>query len=311
MQPKTLLLAHWYAPEEIKAKADFVGDSLALIQEAQRVNPERLVFAGVRFMAETAKTMLPDTEVIIPDYNATCSLVTQTDMEQLREWREQYSDAYHVMYINSSVEMKGLADIIVTSANVNAVIEGAIKDGKDVIFSPDANMGAYINKEFNYDMRVYSSVCEVHDKFNVKQLEQDMRGWTDGGKYVIAHPESPLDVLDKADFIGSTNKMLQWIVDFPHKVGTIWVATEEGLLYDMKSARPELDIRPALGYSGCQCNRCEYMKMNTVDAVGAAMNGTGGTVIDYLTNEQLANARKPIERMLNFGSQEIDREFMW
>ena len=172
---KTLLLAHWYAPEEVKAMADFVGDSLGLIQEAQRVNPERLVFAGVRFMAETAKVMLPDTEVVIPDINATCSLVTQTDLNDLRKWREANKDATHVMYINSSVEMKTLADIIVTSANVNAIIEAEIAKGNDVIFSPDANMGAYINQEFGYNMKTFTSVCDVHDMFNLAALEKDMR----------------------------------------------------------------------------------------------------------------------------------------
>jgi len=297
---KTLLLAHWYAPEAIKARADFVGDSLGLIQEAQRVNPEELVFAGVRFMAETAKVMLPDTRVVIPDYKATCTLVEQTNIEHLRSWRENYKDATHIMYINSSVEMKALADIIVTSANVNAIVEAEIAKGNKVIFSPDQNMGNYINQQFGYDMAVYTSVCDIHDGFNVDELKKDMRGWTNGGKYVLAHPESKLDLLDMADFIGSTNNMLQWVIDFKPSVGTIWVATEEGLLNDMRSARPELDIRPALGYNGCMCNTCPYMKMNTEDAVDAAMNGTGGTVINYLTDEQLEAARLPIERMLNF-----------
>lgn len=299
---KTLLLAHWYAPEAIKAKADFVGDSLGLIQEAQRVNPKRLVFAGVRFMAETAKVMLPDTEVIIPDYKATCTLVEQTNINYMREWVSFHRDATHIMYINSSVEMKGLADIIVTSANVNAIIEAEIAKGNRIIFSPDANMGKYIEQEFEYDMEIYTSVCDIHDGFNVDELKKDMRGWTNGGKYVLAHPESKLDLLDMADFVGSTNNMLNWVIDFKPDVGTIWVATEEGLLHDMRSARPELDIRPALGYSGCQCNVCPFMKMNTEEAVQAALDGTGGTVIDYLTDEQISAARKPIERMLDFGS---------
>ena len=300
---KTLLLAHWYAPEAIKERADFVGDSLGLIQEAQRVNPDRLVFAGVRFMAETAKVMLPNTKVIIPDINATCSLVEQTNLDDLRRWRNSHGAATHVMYINSSVKMKAMADIIVTSANVNAIIETEIDCGNTVIFSPDANMGAYINQEFGYDMHVYTSVCEVHDKFNVEQLATDMGGWQDGGKYLLAHPESPLALLDRADFIGSTNKMLQWVKDFPWEIGTIWVATEEGLLHDMRKAKPNLDIRSAPGYNGCMCNTCPYMKMNTEDAVNAAMDGTGGTIIDYLTDDELAAARKPIQKMLDFSSK--------
>lgn len=299
MNDNTLLLAHWYAPEEIKAQADYVGDSLGLIQEAQRVSPERLVFAGVRFMAETAKVMLPDTQVIIPDLSATCSLVTQTDLDDLRRWRDLFPDASHVMYINSSVEMKALADIIVTSANVNKIVEGEIDSGNPVIFSPDKNMGYYINQQFGYNMQVFTSVCEVHDALNAEQLQREMRGWTDGGKFVLAHPEAKSDLLEMADFVGSTNNMLDWVKDFQHKVGTIWVATEEGLLHDMRKARPELDIRPAPGYKGCQCNVCPYMKKNTVEAVDAAIKGKGGSEI-ILTDKQIEMARKPIEKMLNY-----------
>jgi len=298
---KTMLVAHWYAPEEVKAMADYVGDSLGLIQAVQREKPKRLVFAGVRFMAETAKVMLPDTDVIIPDWKATCSLVEQTNIEKLREWTSFHRDATHVMYINSSVEMKALADVIVTSANVNDIVEAEIAKGRRVIFSPDANMGAYINQQFDYDMEVFTSVCEVHDKFNAEALDKEMRGWTDGSKYVIAHPESKLDILERANFVGSTNKMLEWVNDFPYKVGTIWVATETGLINDMKKARPELDFRPVPGYNGCMCDTCPYMKLNTVDAVNAALTGAGGTSIDYLTDDLIDAARKPIERMLEFS----------
>jgi len=297
----TMVVAHWYAPEDVKAIADYVGDSLGLIQEAQKQNPKRLVFAGVKFMSETAKVMLPDTEVIQPDINSTCTLVTQTDINDLRRWREANPDKTHIMYINSSVEMKALADIIVTSANVNAIVEDEHEKGKSILFSPDENMGRYINQEFGYGMDVWHSVCDVHDAFSIDELEKDMMGWTDGGKYVIAHPESPIKILNKADFVGSTNNMLNWVKEFPHKVGTIWVATEEGLLHDMRRLRPSLDIRSALGYNGCMCSSCPFMKMNTMEAVQAAIDGTGGTPIDYLSNSIIEQARKPIERMLEFS----------
>lgn len=297
----TMLLAHYYAPEEIKDVADYVGDSLGLIQEAQKVNPKRLVFAGVRFMAETAKVMLPDTEVIIPDYNATCSLVEQTNIHDMTDWVKRNSDATHVMYINSSVEMKALADIIVTSANVNAIIEAEIDSGNRVIFSPDLNMGRYINKEFGYEMPIWNSVCEVHDQFNLEALERDMRGWTDGGKSLIAHPESGIDILDKADFVGSTSKMLEWVENYPYDVSTIWVATEEGLLNDMRKLRPSLDFRLVPGYKGCMCSTCPYMKLNTKKAVYGAILGFSGTIIDYISDDLMEKARKPIERMLEFS----------
>ena len=297
---KTLLLAHYYAPEEVKDVADFVGDSLQLIQAAQKYNPERLVFAGVRFMAETAKVMLPDTEVIIPDFDATCSLVEQTSISDLRDWVSRNSDATHVMYINSSVEMKAEADIIVTSANVEEIVKAEYAKGNKVIFSPDLNMGRYINKKYGFDMPIWNSVCDVHDMFDAEQLEKDMRGWTDGGKYVIAHPESGIDILDKADFVGSTSKMLQWVASFPNEVGTIWVATEEGLIFDMKNLRPELDFRLVPGRKGCKCATCPYMKLNTARAVSDAMIGMGGTVINYLPDLEVEEAREAITRMLEF-----------
>ena len=305
----TMLVAHWYAPEEVKAMADYVGDSLGLVQAVQDEKPKRLIFAGVRFMAETAKIMLPDTDVIIPDYNATCSLVTQTNVNSLEHWVNWNRDAEarwgrdttHIMYINSSVEMKALADIIVTSANVVDIIKAEIDKGKRILFTPDYNMGRYIMNTFDTEMKLWSSLCDVHDGFNLESLEQEMRGWTDGNKYLLAHPESQFEILDKADFVGSTNSMLQWIKDFPHKVGTIWVATEEGLLHDMRRARPELDIRPAMGYKGCQCNQCPYMKMNTRAAVNTALMGVGGRAINYISDELAEAARKPIERMLEFG----------
>ena len=297
----TMVVAHYYTDPEIQQMADFVGDSLALIQEAQKAQPKRLVFAGVKFMSETAKVMLPDSEVIQPDIKSTCSLVTQTDVNALRKWREDNPDSTHIMYINSSVEMKALADIIVTSANVNGIVEAESAKGKGILFSPDKNMGAYINQQFDYGMKVWSSVCEVHDAFRIEQIEQQFRQWTDGKKYLISHPESPIEILNRSDFVGSTNNMLNWVKDFKGSIGTIFVATESGLLYNMKEARPDLDIRLAMGYNGCMCSTCPYMKMNTEELVQATIDGKAGTVIDYLSDDIMEQARKPIERMLEFS----------
>lgn len=296
---ETLVLAHYYTTPEVQALADYVGDSLDLAQKAVEHKPERIVFAGVRFMAETAKILNPETEVILPDSGSTCSLVEQTDVEELRKWRESFPEHVHVAYINSSAAHKALADIIVTSRIVDDVIKSIYESGRHVIFSPDYNMGAYLNQTYGYEMPLWSAVCEVHDKFKLEELEKAMMGWTDGGKYVLAHPESPLPILEKADYVGSTHGMLNWIREFPHKVGTIWVATEDGLLYNMRNERPELDIRQAPIYSGCQCNSCPYMKLNTEMNVLKAKAGIG-TKIDYLTEAQMQLARKPIERMLEF-----------
>ena len=293
------IVAHYYNTPDIQQMADFVGDSLDIAEWIMENKPDRVVHASVRFMAETTKILNPDIEVILPDSGSTCSLVEQTNISDLRKWREHYSDFVHVAYINSSAEHKALADIIVTSRIVDDVIKNIYDQGKQVIFSPDRNMGEYLNYTYGYGMPVYSSVCDVHDKFKLEELELALREWTDGPKYIIAHPESPLPILKKADYVGSTRGMLNWIRDYPKNIGTIFVATEEGLLYNMRKERPELDIRQAPVYSGCACSVCPFMKLNTVEKVLQATKGVG-TKIDYLSNEQMNKSRKPIERMLDF-----------
>jgi len=174
MNKNTLVLAHYYTIPEVQKMADFVGDSLELAIKAKESKAERIVFAGVRFMAETAKMLVPDAEVILPSKDASCSLVEQTDFEMLKMWDQFHRSHYfaatggkttHVMYINSSVEMKTLADVIVTSRNVDDVIKSEMEKGNQVIFSPDRNMGAYLNYQYGYKMPIWSAVCEVHDKF--------------------------------------------------------------------------------------------------------------------------------------------------
>ena len=306
----TKILAHYYTTPDVQEMSDYVGDSLDLSIVAGETKPDRIVFAGVEFMAQSAKLMNPDTEVILPDGGSTCSLVTQTDIGELREWvnrhkevnngnNKNYKDVVHVSYINSSVEHKALSDIIVTSRIVDDVIKELYAMGKYVIFSPDYNMGAYLNYTYGYGMPVWNAVCEVHDKFKAEELDAAMAGWTEGGKYVIAHPESPLPMLKKADYVGSTKGMLDWVKAFKPAVGTIWVATEDGLLYNMKKLRPELDIRQAPMYSGCQCNSCPYMKLNTAENVRQAADFGIGKKIE-ISDELAERARLPIERMLEF-----------
>ena len=311
MNKDTLVLAHYYTIPEVQEMADVVGDSLELAIKAKEVNPKRIVFAGVRFMAETAKMILPNTKVILPSAEASCSLVDQTDIERLKRWDNEQRiindmagfNTTHVMYINSTVEMKTLADIIVTSRNVDDIVSAEIAKGNKVIFSPDYNMGSYLNYQYGYNMEVWDAVCDVHDKFKEDEIHRAMAGWSDGPKYLIAHPESPLPVLKRADMVGSTSKMLQFIKDLPKTSGTtaiIYVATEEGLLYNMRKSRPDLDIRLAPTYSGCQCNVCPFMKQNTIDLVQASIDGTAGVEIDYLSDRMVNKAVKPVERMLEF-----------
>lgn len=299
---KIVTLAHYYTTPEIQNMADKVGDSLELSLYARDCNADIIVFAGVKFMAETAKIINPKAKVILPDSLSTCSLVTQTDVAKLKAWRESYPDYVHVSYINSSAEHKALSDWIVTSRNVDEIIASLYAEGKKVIFSPDRNMGAYLNFEYGYDMPLWSAVCEVHDKFNEEELEAAIKEVLFDGhsSVILAHPESPLPVLKKADYVGSTSGMLNYVKDFKGDNSTvIFVATEDGILYNMKLARPELDIRQAPIYKGCQCNSCPYMKLNNVAAVKRAQQGIG-LEIDYLSEELMNKARTPIEKMLNF-----------
>ena len=302
MDSKTLTLAHYYTAPEVQQLADHVADSLELSLIAQREKADRIVFAGVRFMAETAKILNPQAQVILPDSGSTCSLVEQTDINALRAWREQYADHTHVSYINCSAEHKALSDWIVTSRNVDDIVTHLYEKGEKVIFSPDRNMGNYLNYSRGFNMPVWSAVCEVHDKFNESALNAAFAEAPAVKKYLIAHPESPLPVLKRADLVGSTSRMLKWVENFSGNEGIIYVATEEGLLYNMRQIRGDLDIRQAPIYAGCQCNQCPYMKLNTVNNVLKAQAGVG-TEVNYLTPELMDIARKPIVRMLEFSEK--------
>jgi len=300
---KVLTLAHYYTIPEVQQMADRVGDSLDLALFAKESDADVIVLAGVRFMAETAKMINPKAKVILPDLGSTCSLVTMTDINELKKWRESYPDHVHVAYINSSAEHKALADWTVTSRNVDDIISYIHSQGQKVIYSPDRNMGAYLNFQYGYDMPLWSAVCEVHDKFN-KQALDELIATIPNQKYLIAHPESPLPVLKQSDYIGSTAGLLNWVKNYSGvSDAVILVATEDGILYNMKNARPDLDIRQAPIYTGCKCNSCPYMKLNTVEAVRRAQNQTGGVVIDYLSQDTMDMALVAINRMIDFSSR--------
>lgn len=297
----TLILAHYYAPIAVQRMAHHVGDSLELARIAQRENAKRIVFAGVRFMAETAKVLSPEAEVVLPDWNSTCSLVEQTDIEALTRWREEHADHTHVMYINSSVAQKALADWIVTSRNVEPIVNHLLDKGEKVMFSPDRNMGVYLNRKMGIQMPVWSAVCEVHDQFDRVRLEENFARYKPSERFLIAHPESPIAILDMSDYIASTKGMLEWVDNFDGK-GTIFVATEYELVEMMRERRPDLSIWQVPVLAGCRCNTCPYMKLNTVQKVQDTIDGKTGVKIDYLTDEQIERVKLPIERMVNFNA---------
>jgi quinolinate synthase len=300
MSKETLILAHYYAPIAVQRMAHHVGDSLELATIAQKEKADRIVFAGVRFMAETAKVLNPESEVILPDWNSTCSLVEQTDTSELRRWRESYLDHVHVMYINSSVEQKALADWIVTSRNVEPIIAHIRSQGHEVMFSPDRNMGVYLNRKNRLEMPVWSAVCEVHDQFDRNRMVERYASIEEGKRFLISHPESPIGILDMSDHISSTKGMLKWVEDFDGPEGSvIFVATEMELVRIMREMRSELSIWQVPVVAGCRCNECPYMKLNTLNKVKDAINGIG-TKIDYISESQMERVRIPIKRMMDF-----------
>lgn len=313
---KIITLAHYYCTPEVQALADRVGDSLDLSRFAAEQKADRIVFAGVRFMAETAKILNPQAEVILPDSGSTCSLVTQVDGLQTSIKNNTpylYSDIHLrrtvnpqikvITYINSSVQLKALSDIIVTSANVEDIVSKTLDDGYEVLFTPDRNMGAYLksqNPEWGENFDYYKeAVCEVHDLFKAEEIAELMSEATAYGNYLLAHPESPLPVLEQANYVGSTRGMLEWVKNYKNEYGRIYVATEEGLLYNMRELRPKLDIQLAPTYTGCQCNACPYMKLNTVENVQQAIDFGIGTTIE-IDDDLIDRARKSIDRMLEF-----------
>jgi len=297
----TLLLAHYYAPIEVQRIADYVGDSLELANIAQEEQADRIVFAGVRFMAETAKVLSPNAEVILPDWGSTCSLVEQTNIDELTRWREAHADHTHVMYINSSVEQKALADWIVTSRNVEPIVSHLMDNGEKVMFSPDRNMGVYLNHKLGKDMPVWSAVCEVHDQFDRDRLNELFKLNEPWKSFLISHPESPLAILNMSDHVSSTKGMLQWIDAYSGlQDAPIYVATENELIEIMREQRPDLNIHQVPVYNGCRCTTCPYMKLNTLQKVQAAMDGKAGIAIDYITDEQIEKVGVPIKRMVDF-----------
>ena len=304
---KTLVLAHYYTNQKVQALADHVGDSLDLSLRAKESNAERIIFAGVKFMAETAKIINPNAQVILPDADSTCSLVIQSDennlTDKLKLGRQDRKHRTIVTYINSSYQVKALSDVIVTSANVEEIVSDLINSGKKVFFTPDRNMGAYLaysNPDWSDNFRYYKqAVCEVHEKFAATEIIRLKNTWYNYGVTLLAHPESPLPVLKQADLVGSTRKMLEYVKNTKSKK-VILVATEEGLLYNMRKARPDLDIRLAPVYTGCQCNACPYMQKNTLEAVQSAIEGKSGLVIDYIPEAVRLKALLPIEIMLKW-----------
>lgn len=290
-----ILLAHYYQEAEIQDIADFVGDSLELARKAKSTDANVIVFAGVHFMAETAKILNPNKLVLIPDLEASCSLAEGCPADEFKKFREAHPDHIAITYINCTAEVKALSDIICTSSNAEKIINQIPAD-KPILFSPDRNLGKYLIKKTGREMLLWEGSCIVHETFSERKiLELKVRH---PEAKLIAHPECEEPVLMHADFIGSTSKLLKFVQEDSSK--SFIVATETGIIHQMKKACPDKTFIPAPPQDeSCSCNECPYMKLNTLEKVYLCMKNKFPEII--LDEELRMKALRPIEKMLEMS----------
>jgi len=289
-----VILAHYYQESEIQDIADFVGDSLDLARKAKATTADVIVFAGVHFMAETAKILNPDKLVLLPDLEAGCSLAESCPAPLFKAFREQYPDHISITYINCTAEVKALSDIICTSSNAEKIIN-QIPLEKPILFSPDRNLGKYLVKKTGRKMLLWDGSCIVHETFSERKLI-DLKLEHPDAK-IIAHPECEEIVLNRADFIGSTSKLLKFVQE--DSADKFIVATESGILHQMKKLVPGKTLIPAPPEENCSCNECPYMKLNTMEKLYLAMKNKAPEIV--LDPELMQRALNPIERMLEMS----------
>lgn len=293
-EKNAVILAHYYQEPDIQDVADYIGDSLGLAQQAEKTTADMIVFAGVHFMAETAKILNPGKKVVIPDLKAGCSLSDSCPPPLFKKFKEQHPDHVVISYINCSAGIKALSDVIVTSSNAKLIVESFPKDQK-IIFAPDKNLGAYINKVTGRDMLLWNGACMVHEIFSLQKITK-LKVRHPNAK-VIAHPECEDPVLRVADYIGSTTGLLKFTQTDPSK--EYIVATETGILHQMMKASPLKTFIPAPPENNCACNDCPHMKRNTLEKIYLCMEYE---VPEIEMDEQLRiSARKPIEKMLEIS----------
>ncbi|MEZ5684144.1 MAG: quinolinate synthase NadA, partial [Novosphingobium sp.] len=256
-----IILAHYYQSAEIQDLADYIGDSLELSKKAAATEAEVIVFCGVKFMAETAKTLAPEKIVVLPDLNAGCSLEDACPPEKFRAFREAHPDHIALTYINCSTEVKALSDVIVTSSSAETIL-AQIPPEQKIIFGPDRHLGGYLSRKFNREMLLWPGVCIVHEAFSETELLK-LKAQHPGAP-VAAHPECPPSIIDHADYVGSTSGILGFAKSFPGD--TLIVATEPHIIHQMEKARPGKTFIGAPGADGqCSCNICPYMALNTLE----------------------------------------------
>ena len=294
-----VILAHYYQKPELQDLADFVGDSLDLSRKAAETDADVIAFCGVRFMAETAKILSPDKIVVLPDMNAGCSLEDSCPPEQFAAFRAQHPDHIALTYINCSVEVKALSDIIVTSSSAEKILSQIPLDQK-IIFGPDRNLGGYLTRTLGREMLLWPGVCIVHEAFSETELLK-LRTQHPGAP-IAAHPECPPHILDHADYVGSTRGILDFAKSFPGQ--TLIVATEPHIIHQMEKALPEKNFIGAPGADGnCNCNICPYMALNNMEKLYLALRDLEPRI--EIEEGMRLKAKKSLDRMLEMASATV------
>ena len=294
-EKNAVILAHYYQEESIQEVADYLGDSLYLAQQASKINNDIIVLAGVHFMAETAKIINPLKKVLIPDLKAGCSLADSCPPGDFATFKAKYPSAIVISYINCSAEIKTLSDIVCTSSNAKKIVESIPRD-KEIIFAPDKNLGAYLNKETNRNMILWDGSCVVHEAFSFEKIVSLIK--VHPKAKFIAHPESESPVLDIAHYIGSTSALLNFVQK--DKTKEYIVATEVGILHEMQKCCPEKKFIPApVEDDTCACSECGFMKLNTLEKVYRCLLEESPEI--KMNKKLMDAARTPIERMFELS----------
>ncbi|MDX1942812.1 MAG: quinolinate synthase NadA, partial [Saprospiraceae bacterium] len=295
-EKNAVILAHYYQESEIQDVADYIGDSLGLSQQAAKTEADIIVFAGVHFMAETAKILSPSKKVLLPDLKAGCSLADSCPPPLFRKFKEKYPDHVVVSYINCTAELKTLTDICCTSTNAVHIIESIPKD-QPIIFAPDINLGKYLIKKTGRDMVLWNGACMVHEIFSAEKIAK-LRARHPEAKF-IAHPECEPHILETADFIGSTTGLLKYTINSDAK--EFIVATEAGILHQMQLKSPDKTFIPAPPNNTCACNECPHMKRNTMEKLYTCMEYELPEII--LPDWVIEQGRASIDRMLEVSAR--------
>lgn len=295
-EKNAIVLAHYYQEPDIQDIADYIGDSLGLAQQAAKTDADMIVFAGVHFMAETAKILNPHKKVLLPDLKAGCSLSDSCPPPLFKKFKEQHPDHIVISYINCSAGIKALSDIICTSSNARQIVESLPADQK-IIFAPDKNLGGYINKVSGRNMLLWNGACMVHEIFSLEKITRLKERHPEAK--LIAHPECEDPVLRIADFIGSTTQLLKYATEDAAR--SFIVATETGILHQMQQNAPDKTFIPAPPDNACACNDCPHMKLNTLEKLYLCMKYETPEVT--MPEDLRVAARKPIDRMLELSRQ--------